>query len=29
VVKEKFLEERITVDYSYNEIDESKFYNNK
>ena len=27
VVKEKFLEERITVDYSYNEIDESKFYN--
>jgi len=29
VVKEKFLEERITVDYSYNEIDDSKFYNNK
>jgi hypothetical protein len=28
-VKEKFLEERITVDYSYNEIDDSKFYNNK
>jgi hypothetical protein len=27
VVKEKFLEERITVDYSYNEIDDSKFYN--
>jgi len=29
VVKEKFLEERIVVDYSFNEIDESKFYNNK
>ena len=29
VVKEKFLEERITIDYSYNEIDDSKFYNNK
>jgi hypothetical protein len=29
VVKEKFLEERITVDYAYNEIDDSKFYNNK
>ena len=29
VVKEKFLEERITVDYSYNEVDDSKFYNNK
>jgi hypothetical protein len=29
VVKEKFLEERITVDYSYGEIDDSKFYNNK
>jgi len=28
-VKEKFLEERITVDYSYNEVDDSKFYNNK
>jgi hypothetical protein len=28
-VKEKFLEERITVDYSYGEIDNSKFYNNK
>ena len=28
-VKEKFLEERITVDYSYNERDDSKFYNNK
>jgi hypothetical protein len=27
VVKEKFLEERITVDYSYNEVDDSKFYN--
>ena len=29
VVKEKFLEERITVDYAYNEVDDSKFYNNK
>jgi len=29
VVKEKFLEERITVDYSYGEIDDSKFYNRK
>ena len=29
VVKEKLLEEIITVDYSYNEIDDSKFYNNK
>ena len=29
VVKEKFLEERITVDYSYNEVDDSKFYNNE
>ena len=28
-VKEKFLEERINVDYSYNEVDDSKFYNNK
>jgi len=27
VVKEKFLEERIIVDYSYNEVDDSKFYN--
>ena len=29
VVKEKFLEERITIDYAYNEVDDSKFYNNK
>jgi hypothetical protein len=29
VVKEKFLEERIRIDYSYGEIDDSKFYNNK
>jgi hypothetical protein len=29
VVKEKFLEEKITVDYNYNEVDDSKFYNNK
>lgn len=29
VVKEKFLEERVTIDYCYNEIDDSKFYNNK
>ena len=27
VVKEKFLEERITVDYSYKEVDDSHFYN--
>ena len=27
VVKEKFLEERITVDYSYRENDDSHFYN--
>ena len=29
VVKEKFLEERIVVDYSFNEVDDSKFYNTK